>query len=196
VPALLVTGLIALALVSGAASPVERVRPAGATSDLSAAALAVSPAERIRTGSGGLPFPIDPLPRCIVGNNFGGDSKLYGANSHQGVDISATLGQEVLAVAAGTLSRQWLDTGAAGYAWELEASGTTSYRYFHLSGFAEGLEEGDRVVAGQLIGYVGDTGNPGAGNYHLHFEVREGDTPVDPVPLLDIPAACTILPKS
>jgi murein DD-endopeptidase MepM/ murein hydrolase activator NlpD len=73
--------------------------------------------------------------------------------------------------------------------------GDVRYRYYHLSGFAEGLATGDWVVAGQLIGYVGDTGNPGAGNHHQHFEVRPDNVPVDPVPLHAIPSTCTVLPK-
>ena len=49
------------------------------------------------------------------------------------------------------------------------------------------------MTRGQLIGYVGDTGNPGPGNYHLHFEVHpKGGAAVDPFPLLTIPKVCTI----
>ena len=139
---------------------------------------------------------MDPLPRCIVGNNFGAMSKLYGSGAHEGVDIAGTLGQHVFAVEDGVLSRQLVNTGAAGFGWELQtAVGDVRYRYYHLSGFADGLATGDWVVAGQLIGYVGDTGNPGAGNHHLHFEVRPGNVPVDPVPLLAIPSTCNVLPK-
>jgi murein DD-endopeptidase MepM/ murein hydrolase activator NlpD len=132
-----------------------------------------------------------------VGNNFGANSKLYGAGAHEGVDISATVGQPVFAVEDGVLSKQLLNSSAAGFGWELRpAAGDVRYRYYHLSAFADGVATGDTVVAGQLIGYVGDTGNPGAGNYHLHFEVRPGNVPVDPVPLLPIPATCRVLPKS
>jgi murein DD-endopeptidase MepM/ murein hydrolase activator NlpD len=190
--------------VPRASSPIEPARsvaaaptePDSTVSALSGGARVVSPAERIIVAPTGLRFPMDPLPRCIVGNNFGAMSKLYGAGGHEGVDISATLGQRVFAVEDGVLTRQFLDTGAAGFGWELRpAAGDMRYRYFHLSGFAEGLTTGDTVTAGQLIGYVGDTGNPGAGNYHLHFEVRPANVPVDPVPLLAIPATCQVLPK-
>jgi murein DD-endopeptidase MepM/ murein hydrolase activator NlpD len=190
--------------VPGASSPVEPARsvaaaptePDSTVSALSGGARVVSPAERIIVAPTGLRFPMDPLPRCIVGNNFGAMSKLYGAGGHEGVDISGALGQHVFAVEDGVLTRQFLNTGAAGFGWELRpAAGDMRYRYFHLSGFAEGLTTGDTVTAGQLIGYVGDTGNPGAGNYHLHFEVRPANVPVDPVPLLAIPATCQVLPK-
>ena len=67
------------------------------------------------------------------------------------------------------------------------------------AGFAEGLEEGSVVRKGQLIGWVGDTGNATPGGWHLHFEVRPGpqlrygsQPSVDPVPLLAIPTVCNV----
>jgi murein DD-endopeptidase MepM/ murein hydrolase activator NlpD len=160
-----------------------------------------TPAERIVVTGQGLRFPMDPHPRCIVFNNFGGYSKVHGSGGHEGVDIGADLGQEVYAVADGTLIDRIDDSGAAGNGWRLLAITGDQYRYYHLSGFADGLEEGDAVVAGQLIGYVGDTGNATPGGWHLHFEVRPGPQPrfgsadpVDPVPLLDIPTICTVYP--
>ena len=196
--------LVGVMSVSGASSPIEPPQSAAAAatatgstvSALASGAQVVTRAERLIAAPTGLRFPMDPLPRCIVGNNFGAMSKLYGAGGHEGVDISGTLGQHVFAVEDGVLSRQVVDNGAAGFGWELRpATGDTRYRYYHLSGFAPRLTTGDTVSAGQLIGYVGDTGNPGAGNYHLHFEVRRANVPVDPVPLLAIPAVCQVLPK-
>jgi murein DD-endopeptidase MepM/ murein hydrolase activator NlpD len=196
--------LVGVMSLSGASSPIE---PAGAASaavnapgstasTLSGGAQVVSHAERIVATSSGLRFPMEPTPRCIVGNNFGAMSKLYGTGRHEGVDISGTLGQHVFAVVDGVLSRQFTNDGAAGFGWELRpVGGDVRYRYFHLSGFADGLTTGVTVTAGQLIGYVGDTGNPGAGNHHLHFEVRPANVPVDPVPLLAIPTTCQVLPR-
>jgi murein DD-endopeptidase MepM/ murein hydrolase activator NlpD len=44
-----------------------------------------------------------------------------------------------------------------------------------------------------VIGFVGDTGNPGAGNYHLHFEYHPlGGAALDPLPILEIPSTCTV----
>lgn len=156
-----------------------------------------APAERIITTGRGLQFPIEPFPTCEVLNNFGGYSKSYGGGGHQGVDIGAHVGQEVYAVEAGVLYRRFTDlASAAGLGWGLWGDSDTKYRYYHLDGFAPGLEVGDRVEAGQLIGYVGDTGNASPGGWHLHFEVRPGPephaTPVDPVPLLDIPTICNV----
>jgi murein DD-endopeptidase MepM/ murein hydrolase activator NlpD len=44
-----------------------------------------------------------------------------------------------------------------------------TYYYAHLAGYAAGIREGMAVKTGDLLGYVGDTGDAGAGNYHLHF---------------------------
>jgi murein DD-endopeptidase MepM/ murein hydrolase activator NlpD len=163
-------------------------------------ATAGSPAERIIVSGPGLLFPMATIPRCDVLNNFGGSSKTYGPGGHQGVDIGADLGQEVYAVEDGVLYRQFTDLGSApGYGWGLIGTSDTQYRYYHLSAFAADLAQGDTVRQGQLIGYVGDTGNATPGGYHLHFEVRPGPSPygnpVDPVPLLAIPRTCKIYPK-
>ncbi|MFP5487885.1 MAG: M23 family metallopeptidase [Acidimicrobiia bacterium] len=164
------------------------------------AAEAVSTAERVVTAGEGLLFPIEPTPMCEVLNNYGGVSKSGQSGGHQGVDIGAQVGQEVYAVEDGVLYRQWTDPGSsAGLGWGLWSITDVKYRYFHLDAFADGLEEGDEVVRGQLIGYVGDTGNATPGGWHLHFEVRPGPQPrfgtapsVDPVPLLDIPTVCNV----
>jgi murein DD-endopeptidase MepM/ murein hydrolase activator NlpD len=163
------------------------------------AATAGTPAERILVTGPGVLFPMSSIPKCDVLNNFGGMSKQFGGGGHQGVDIGATLGQEVYAVEDGVLTRQLTDLGSApGNAWILLGITDTQYRYYHLSTFAPGLTAGSTVRQGDVIGYVGDTGNATPGGYHLHFELRPGptyQTPVDPVPRLAIPRNCTVYPK-
>ena len=103
----------------------------------------------------------------------------------------------------GVLQEQLTGTGPAGDGWKLlshaDAEGVRDqYRYYHLDSFADGLEAGDWVSAGDVIGFVGDTGNATSGGWHLHFEVRPGPqperygsaSPVDPLPLLDVPSNC------
>jgi murein DD-endopeptidase MepM/ murein hydrolase activator NlpD len=152
-------------------------------------------AQRVTTSGVGLLFPIDPSPMCEVFNNFGGFSKTFGSGGHQGLDIGAQLGQEVYAVESGVLYRDF-SSAASGIGWGLWSDTDTKYRYYHLDAKAEGLAVGDRVTEGQLIGYVGDTGNATPSGWHLHFEVRPGPEPhrttVDPVPLLDIPSICNV----
>jgi murein DD-endopeptidase MepM/ murein hydrolase activator NlpD len=158
------------------------------------AANVTKPARRLRQ-MGSLIFPMDPKPTCYILNNFGDPRS--GGRTHEGVDTMASLGQAVYAVADGTLTRQALvDSPLSGNAWGLTATlDKTYYFYAHLSAFADGLSVGSIVTKGQTIGYVGDTGDAGPGNYHLHFEVHPGsqkNAAVDPVPLLEIPNACTL----
>lgn len=157
-----------------------------------------SAAERLRPEPVGLRFPVDPFPRCDVFNNFGGFSKYLGGSGHQGVDIGTDHRQEVYAVENGVLYRAF-DGSSSGLGWGLWSDTDWKYRYYHLDQLEPALAVGDRVVAGQLIGWVGDTGNATPGGWHLHFEARPGPhpqfgstDPVDPVPLLEIPAACTL----
>ena len=156
------------------------------------AATPASPASRL----GRLPplFPVDVEPRCDILDNFG--DYRSGGRSHEGIDILATLGQEVYAVDDGVLTNT-ADASASlsGNAWGLTTNDGTYYFYAHLSAFAPGLSLGSSVRRGDVIGFVGDTGNPGPGNYHLRFEIHPGGqraAAVDPLPLLQVPSACTI----
>jgi murein DD-endopeptidase MepM/ murein hydrolase activator NlpD len=159
-------------------------------------AQANQPAQRLRKVPP-VGFPMETSPRCQILDNFGDPRS--GGRTHQGSDMMATLGQEVYAMVNGTLTHQAVaGTPVAvlsGNLWELTAgdgSGTI-YAYGHLSAFAPGLAKGSTVFAGQVIGYVGDTGNPGPGNYHLHFEIHPNGGPaVNPLPLITIPPTCSV----
>jgi len=71
----------------------------------------------------------------------------------------------------------------------LTADNGSQFFYAHLFGFPPGLSQGSRVEAGQIIGWVGGTGNASAP--HLHFEIRPGGgSPVDPNPILDAAGGC------
>lgn len=115
-----------------------------------------------------------------------------GGREHLAIDIHAPRGTPVYAAADGTIFR--LTSGSRGgiTIYQLDDDGHTRYYYAHLERYAEGLEEGDQVERGEVIGYVGDTGNAAPGDYHLHFSVAvledarrwwEGDS-LNPYPLL------------
>ena len=161
------------------------------------AAAASAPAERLGVLAPDN-FPMEVSPRCYVLNNFGDDRS--GGRSHAGVDILATLGQDIYAMADGTITVQTI-AGASNATLSGNllrvthtSAGGTYTTYGHLSAFAPGITKGSVVHKGQLIGFVGDTGNPGPGNYHLHYEIHPGGgAAVDPLPtLLPVPAGCTI----
>lgn len=107
-----------------------------------------------------------------------------GSRQHQGNDIFAPRGTELYAVERGVITN--MGTGSLGgiKLWLIGESGT-SYYYAHLSAYADGVRNGLVVEAGDVIGYVGDTGNAVGTPPHLHFEIHPaGGAAVDPYPLL------------
>jgi Transglycosylase-like domain/Peptidase family M23 len=90
---------------------------------------------------------------------------------HHGDDIFAPAGAPILAVAAGTLfSVGWNDIGGRRL-WLRDRQGNEFY-YAHLSGFSPIAVEGARVAAGEVLGYVGTTGDAAGTPAHLHFEIH------------------------
>jgi murein DD-endopeptidase MepM/ murein hydrolase activator NlpD len=129
-------------------------------------------------------FPVDPGTDCYILDNFG-DGR--GDRLHEGLDIMGSGGRAVYAVASGRLTKRYTNTGTAGWGWTLyDSVNKTTYRYFHLTEDANGRVEGAEVALGDVIGFVGSSGTNSPDNIHLHFEVRPGDTAIDPLPLLHI----------
>lgn len=111
---------------------------------------------------------------------------------HDAIDIAAPLDTPVLAVADGRIIKLFHSDRGGTTIYHLSADSKFFYYYAHLSRYAEGLAEGQVVKQGQTIGYVGDSGNAGAGNYHLHFSISLVSDPkrywegvnINPYPLL------------
>jgi hypothetical protein len=109
---------------------------------------------------------------------------------HHGVDIFAPLGAPLLAVADGTLFRVgWNDVGG-NRLWLRDGAGNEFY-YAHLSAFSPLAQEGAQVKAGDVIGFVGTTGDAAGTPPHLHFEIHPRellwmgyDGAIDPYPYL------------
>ena len=120
---------------------------------------------------------------CIRDSTWG--AVRSGGRTHQGVDILASSGTALFAVQTGTITRKRADSSGslAGNALWLTAPDGTYFFYAHLSGFADGIVEGSAVNAGDVIGYVGATGN--ASIPHLHFEIHPGGgAAVNPYPFV------------
>jgi murein DD-endopeptidase MepM/ murein hydrolase activator NlpD len=120
---------------------------------------------------------------------------------HAGNDILADRRAPVVAVEAGRIVF-WTTSASAGCMLYLYGRSGTTYQYIHLNNdltahndnrgecvagvsYAPGLHDGERVSAGELIGYVGDSGDANGLHPHLHFELHPGDgKAVSPFPWL------------
>jgi murein DD-endopeptidase MepM/ murein hydrolase activator NlpD len=103
---------------------------------------------------------------------------------HQGNDVFAALGTPVRSPADGNL-RQATDPLGGTVLFITEADGTYYY-LAHLSAYAPGEPATEKVTTGQLVGFVGNTGDAAGGPTHLHFEIHpRGGAAVDPKPFLD-----------
>jgi murein DD-endopeptidase MepM/ murein hydrolase activator NlpD len=107
------------------------------------------------------------------------------AHLHQGLDIFAPKNAPALAVAVGRVTRI-VNGPVSGKAVYLTDAHGTYYFYGHLNGYAKDLQVGQEVRVGELIGYVGNTGNALGTPAHIHFEIHPGGgSAVPPKPYLD-----------
>ena len=112
--------------------------------------------------------------------------------THDAIDIPAAAETPVLAAADGKILKLFQSERGGTTIYQINANGELVFYYAHLSRYAEGLTEGSLVRQGEVIAYVGDTGNAGAGNYHLHFSIAMVSDPkrywegtnINPYPLL------------
>jgi murein DD-endopeptidase MepM/ murein hydrolase activator NlpD len=108
-----------------------------------------------------------------------------GGGVHQGNDIMADRNTPVVAVDDGAIAKMSrVETGLGGiYVWLRRADGV-QYYYAHLQSIAEGLDVGSRISVGRVLGGVGNTGDARSAPTHLHFEIRNEWTPINPYPHL------------
>ena len=120
-----------------------------------------------------------PLPgHTYISCNFG-DDDAYGNSGHRGTDIPAPEGTPILAAHSGTvLVSGWNDS--YGNQVLLDNGAGLSTRYAHMT--ATAVTAGETVTAGQVIGYVGNTGD--STGFHLHFEVMQNGVRVNPMDMV------------
>ncbi|HET8549015.1 MAG TPA: M23 family metallopeptidase [Bryobacteraceae bacterium] len=137
-----------------------------------------------------LTFPVAGVDRANVLDTFSqsrGDGRI-----HEATDIMADRGTRVVAVDDGVIAKLFLSKPGGITVYQFDPSEKYCYYYAHLDRYAEGLTEGMSVRHGQLIGYVGSTGNANPNSPHLHFAIFElgpekkywKGTPINPYPLL------------
>jgi peptidoglycan LD-endopeptidase LytH len=119
------------------------------------------------------------------------DSRSEG-RTHDAIDIMAPAETPVLAASDGQIQKLFQSERGGTTIYQLSADRKLIFYYAHLARYADGLTEGKQVRQGEVIAYVGDTGNAGAGNYHLHFSIAMVSDPkrywegtnINPYPLL------------
>ena len=188
----------------GEGDRIEMPLPISSASPLSSQAPVLPPPTVRATGSG-------PMPTASVAPASAGDALLLPVQGvsaaqlqdtftdarsngrvHDAIDIMAPAGTPVLAVADGTVEKLFDSKLGGTTLYQFNPQRTLAYYYAHLQGYAPGIAEKQALKRGQLIGYVGATGNASPDAPHLHFAVFElgpeqqwwKGTAVNPYPLL------------
>jgi peptidoglycan LD-endopeptidase LytH len=115
-----------------------------------------------------------------------------GARRHEALDIMAARGTPVLAASDGKVAKLFTSVPGGLTIYEFDPGATYAYYYAHLDRYAPGLVEGRTLKRGDVIGYVGSTGNASEDAPHLHFAIFAlgpdkhwwQGTPINPYPLL------------
>jgi murein DD-endopeptidase MepM/ murein hydrolase activator NlpD len=148
----------------------------------------VAPEVSAQLSSGGYVFPI--YGTASFGDSFGAPRADVSGGWHHGEDIFAAAGTPLLAVADGTLHTIGFNRIGGYRVWLRDTSGNEFY-YAHLSAYSPLAVEGRSVKAGDVIGFVGATGDADGGAPHLHFEIHPSsmlglgyDGVVAPYPIL------------
>ena len=170
--------------------PVDQARVTPATSDT--AAVAATAAELAELAAR-LVIPVAGVERSELRDTF---TETRGSRPHDAIDIPAPRGTAVVSASDGRLLK--LHNSVPGGLMVYAADGADRFilLYGHLDGYAPGLVDGMRLRQGQLLGYVGTTGNAPPETPHLHFAIARGrpgsswwrGTAVNPYPLLTRPA--------
>jgi len=118
----------------------------------------------------GLLLPVQGITAAQLQDTFT-DARSQG-RVHDAIDILAAEGTPVLAVADGTIEKLFDSERGGLTVYQFEPGGTYCYYYAHLQRYADGLAEKQVVKRGDVIGYVGHTGNASPDAPHLHFEIH------------------------
>jgi murein DD-endopeptidase MepM/ murein hydrolase activator NlpD len=136
-----------------------------------------------------LRIPIDGVARAALQSGF---DQPRGEARHEAIDILAPRHTPVRAVEDGIVAKLFTSVRGGITVYQFDPTGTYCYYYAHLERYADGLQEGQPVRRGQVIGYVGTSGNAPKTTPHLHFAIFrltnakrwwEG-TPIDPYDVL------------
>jgi peptidoglycan LD-endopeptidase LytH len=121
-----------------------------------------------RLASRNLVFPVQGFDRVQLRDNF---DEMRGSRRHEALDIMAARGTPVLAVDDGRVAKLFHSAAGGITLYQFDPAEAFAYYYAHLDRYAEGIAEGAAVKRGDVIGYVGSTGNAPANAPHLHFTI-------------------------
>lgn len=167
----LVAGILLAFIVLGYVLKNRQVE-AEATSVVAAVARPAAPAPAsvpVPAQPGRLAFPLPGFEHALR-DNF---DEMRGKRRHQALDIMAPRGTPVRAVDDGRIAKLYRGPMAGIAIYQFDPATTRVYFYAHLDRYASGLKEGQPVARGDVIGYVGSTGNAPEHAPHLHFSVHE-----------------------
>jgi murein DD-endopeptidase MepM/ murein hydrolase activator NlpD len=99
--------------------------------------------------------------------------EVHDAHKHEAIDIMEPRGTPVRAVVSGTIRKLFLSKPGGNTIYQFDEAAVYCYYYAHLDGYANGLREGMPVKSGDVIGFVGSTGNADSRTPHLHFAIFE-----------------------
>jgi murein DD-endopeptidase MepM/ murein hydrolase activator NlpD len=152
----------------------------------------VTVAEGVTVGPAGLAIPVVGVKRAELVDTYT-QARAGGARRHDAIDIMAPTGRPVVAAAPGRVEKLFFSQGGGGTtAYVRSDDGRWIYYYAHLSAYAPGLREGQRLRRGAPVGYVGSSGNANPAGPHLHFAINRMEpgekwwqgTAINPYPLL------------
>lgn len=152
---------------ASAVAPIETppVPPSPASPPESPAALPATPTD----AAGSLLIPVQGIAAPALLDTFN-DARSEGRR-HDAIDIMAPAGTPVLAVADGRIEKLFLSDRGGITLYQFNPDRTRAYYYAHLQRYADGIAEGQALRRGQVLGYVGATGNADPSAPHLHFAV-------------------------
>jgi murein DD-endopeptidase MepM/ murein hydrolase activator NlpD len=114
--------------------------------------------------------PITGLALASLQDTF---EEIHSGHPHNAIDILEPRGTPVHAAVSGTVHKLFLSKPGGNTIYQFDEVGQYCYYYAHLDRYMKGLREGMRVERGDVIGFVGSTGNADPGTPHLHFAIFE-----------------------
>jgi murein DD-endopeptidase MepM/ murein hydrolase activator NlpD len=134
--------------------------------------------------------PVEGMPAAQIADTY--DQPRGNERHHEALDIMAPRGTKVVAVADGKIEKLFTSKPGGLTIYQFDPTQKYAYYYAHLDRYADGLREGAQVKRGDVLGYVGTSGNADPDAPHLHFAVFEltpekqwwKGTPVNPYPML------------